>query len=225
MPKIIPQRQILLVEDQQIIREGLRALISNMPGFEVVGEAENGFEAIKAFKNYAPDIVLMDLSMPKMNGVEATKHLKRINQDASILVLTSHCAEKCVRESLAAGASGFLDKNCSASELAQAINHICLGEIYISPRITDVMVKDYLDDNRALPKSTWDTLTARERQILKLVAEGARNRDIAGHLFICEKTVEKHRANMMKKLDLHSVPAFTAYCIQRGFVNVESIGY
>ena len=225
MPKIIQKRQILLVEDQKIIREGLRALITNVPGFAVVGEAENGFEAIKAFKNYAPDIVLMNIDMPKMNGVEATKHIKRIDQDAKILVLTSHCAEKCVRESLMAGASGFLDKNCSASELAQAINCISLGKIFISPRITDVIVNDYLDDNRALPKSTWDTLTARERQILKLVAEGSRNRDIAGDLFICEKTVEKHRANMMKKLDLHSVPALTAYCIQRGFVNVESVGY
>ena len=225
MYKIIQKRQILLVEDQKIIREGLRALISNVPEFEIVGEAENGFEAIKAFKNYEPDIVLMDLSMPKMNGVEATKHIKRINQDARILVLTSHCAEKCVRESLTAGATGFLDKNCSAVELLQTINRISLGEIYISPRITDVMVKDYLDDNLALSKSTWDTLTGREREVLKLVAEGARNRDIADHLFICEKTVEKHRANMMRKLGLHNVSALTAYCIQRGFINIESVGY
>jgi len=225
MDKVKQKQQILLVEDQKIVREGLRALISRMPEFEVIGEAENGFKAIKAFKILAPDIILMDLFMPKMNGVESTKRIKQTNQNAKILILTSHSLEKCVRDSLLAGASGYLDKNCSSSELAQAINCISRGEIYISPRITDVMVKDYLEDNLASPQSTWDTLTERERQILKLVAEGTRNRDIANHLCICEKTVEKHRANMMRKLDLHSVPALTAYCIQRGFISLESVGY
>ena len=143
MSKIIQKRQILLVEDQKIIREGLRALISNVPEFEVVGEAENGFEAIKAFKNYEPDIVLMDLSMPKMNGVEATKHIKRINQDARILVLTSHCAEKCVRESLTAGASGFLDKlKWEASASNEVYPHLYGAGLFVTEITSFVTVAE-----------------------------------------------------------------------------------
>lgn len=222
MPEI---SRVLIVEDQKIIREGLQALIGDITGFDVIGQAENGYDAIKASKEHSPDIILMDLSMPKMNGIESTKHIKRVNQDAKILILTSHCTEKCVRDSLMAGASGFLDKDCTTAELAQALNCIHAGQIYISPRITDVIVTGYLGKSSALPESTWDKLTERERQILKLVAEGARNKDIAEHLFISQKTVEKHRANMMKKLNLHSVPALTAYCIERGFINGEELGY
>jgi len=222
---MLKTRRILIVEDQKIIREGLQALISDIENFEVVSQAENGYDAIKAFKECSPDIVLMDLSMPKMNGIESTRHIIRINQDAKILVLTSHCTEKCVRDSLMAGASGFLDKDCTPAELAQAINCIHLGQVYISPRITNVIVTGYLEKIPKLPESTWDQLTDRERQILKLVAEGSRNKDIAERLFISQKTVEKHRSNMMKKLNLHSVPALTAYCIERGFINGEELGY
>ncbi|HIA08210.1 MAG TPA: response regulator transcription factor [Chromatiaceae bacterium] len=218
-------RHILIVEDQEIIRKGLRALLAATKNFEVVGEAANGYEAISASKELKPDVILMGLSMPKMNGIESTRQIKRINDDAKILMLTSHCTEECVRDSLKAGAAGFLDKNCTPTELVQAINYTFLGQIYISPRLHNVIVSGYLEQSPELPQSTWSKLTARERQILKLVAEGIKNKDIAECLFICQKTVEKHRANLMRKLNLHNVPALTAYCIERGVIESGSMGY
>jgi len=214
--------QILIVEDHSIVREGLRALISNAPGLEVVGEAEDGCAAIKAFRRDKPDIVLMDLSMPKMNGLESIKQIKRIAQEARILVLTVHNTEEYVSEALKAGASGFIQKDCGSSELIHAIKCLSLGQTYLSPGISDVFVKSDLNSKSEPPQLATETLTDRERQILKLVGEGARNRDIAEYLFISQKTVEKHRANVMKKLHLHSVSAITAYCMQRGLIEWES---
>jgi len=222
---MINARQILIVEGLNMVREGLAALLSDVENFEVIAQAENGLEAIKAYKQHKPDVVVMGLSMPKMDGIETTRQLKRYNADVKILILTGQRTEKSVRESLIAGATGFLDKDCNTPELIQAINSTYHGNVYISPRITDVIVTGFLGKSPELTETSYDKLSDRERQILKLVAEGVRNKDIAECLFISQKTVEKHRSNVMKKLNLHNVPALTAYCIERGFVDRVALGY
>jgi DNA-binding NarL/FixJ family response regulator len=214
--------RVLLVEDHAIVREGLRALLATEPGLEVIAEAADGWTAVRMFRDHNPDIVLMDLSMPKMNGIESIRHIKRIREDAKILVLTVHSTEEYVREALTVGASGFIQKDCGASELVKAIDCLSYGQTYLCSGISDVVVRGYIEGGSGGQRSAWDLLTDRERQVLKLVAEGARNKDIAEYLFISEKTVEKHRANMMKKLNLHSVSALTTYCLQRGLIEVDA---
>jgi len=211
-------REILIVEDQAIMREGLRALLSNCSGIKVVGEAADGCLGVRMFKKLHPDVVLMDLSMPKMNGIESLKQIKRVKEEARVLMLSVHNTEEYGRAVLKAGADGYIQKDCSSAELVKAINDVFDGRTYIYPSVSEPLVQGYGDGKTRDKGSSWDSLTDRERQVLKLVAEGYRNREIAEFLFICPKTVEKHRTNLMKKLDLHSVAALTTYCLQRGLV-------
>lgn len=211
------KHRIVIAEDHTILREGLRALLSSEPDFEVVGEAEDGREAIRCTAELLPDLILMDLSMPKMNGIEAIREIKKRVPETKVLALTVHKTEEFILEVFQAGAAGYILKDASSVELMMAIKSVLEGKRYLSPSVSQMVIEGYLTGRKTFePSSPWDTLTQREREILKLIAEGHKNKEIADYLCISVKTVEKHRANLMKKLDLHSASALTAYAIERG---------
>jgi DNA-binding NarL/FixJ family response regulator len=214
--------RIVIAEDHTILREGLRSLLAANANFEVVGEAGDGREAIRQVKKLKPDLILTDLSMPKMNGMEAIKEIKRESPATKILVLTVHRAEEYILATFRAGADGYLLKDSTHSELLMAAKKVLSGTHYISPEISEKVIEGYIEGKKSLKSRTsWETLTQREREILKLIAEGYRNKEIAGDLCISVKTVEKHRANLMEKLDLHSIQALTAFAIEKGLVSRE----
>ena len=213
------KQRILIVEDHTLLRQGLRAMISSDPDIEVVGEAENGRDAIKLAGSLSPNLVLMDLSMPGTNGAEAILEIKRRYSGIKILVLTVHKAEEYIREALQAGADGYVLKHATQDELMLAIRSILNGKTYLSPDIAEKVVSGYLFGGKTLnPTSAWDSLTLREREVLKLIAEGHGNKFIANYLCVSVKTVEKHRSNLMKKLDLHNAASLTALAIEKGVI-------
>ena len=215
------EHRIVIAEDHTILREGLRVLLSSDPEFEVVCEAEDGRDAIRCVENLSPDLVLMDLSMPRMNGLEAIKEIKKRSPETKIITLTVHKTEEYILATLQAGADGYVLKDATHSELVIAIKNVLIGKRYLDSGISEKVIEGYLEGKRTVKtKSTWDALTPREREILKLIAEGYKNKEIADYLFISLKTVEKHRSNLMKKLDLHSVAALTAFAIEKGLVNL-----
>ncbi len=217
------KQRVLLAEDHVLLREGLRALLSTTPDMEVVGEAEDGRGAVEQARRLAPDIVLMDLSMPNSNGMEAIRRIKTYNPAIKIIVLTVHKTEEHVRTALSAGADGYVLKDDSHLDLLAAMSSAHKGKVYLSPGICDKVINGFLERNTD-PSSTrsWDRLTLREREITKLIAEGCKTRDIAQHLSISVKTVEKHRSNLMKKLGRHSVSGVTAYAIENGLLSSNS---
>ncbi len=213
------KKKIVIAEDHTILRDGLRALISSQNNLEVIGEAGDGREAVRIVDNLEPDLLLIDLSMPKMNGIEAIKEIKNQHPDIKIIILTVHKSDEYIFASLKAGANGYMLKDASQNELLQAIQYVLNGKSFISPSISDRVIDAYLN---AAPKDTTfsvlDNLTSREREILKLIAEGYTNKQIADHLCISLKTVEKHRANLMNKLDLKNTAALTTFAIENGLV-------
>ena len=214
--------RIVIADDHTILREGLRALLSSDPDFEVVGEAEDGRSTIRCVKKLSPDLVLMDLSMPRMDGLEAIKDTKKENPDTKIVALTVHKTEEYVLATLRAGADGYVLKDAHHSELVLALKNVLKGKRYLSPGISEKVIEGYLAGRKALkPASIYDTLTQREREILKLIAEGYKNKEVADYLCISLKTVEKHRANLIKKLDLHNTAALTAFAMEKGLINKQ----
>ena len=210
---------VLIVEDHTLLRQGLRAMISSDPEIEVVGEADNGRDAIKLAGKLLPKLVLMDLSMPGTNGTEAIVEIKKRYPGIRVLVLTVHKAEEYIREALQAGADGYVLKTATHDELILAIRSILNGKTYLSPDVAEMVVNGYLFGNRSLnPVSAWDSLTSREREVLKLIAEGHGNKFIANYLCVSVKTVEKHRSNLMKKLDLHNAASLTSIAIEKGLL-------
>lgn len=217
---MLEKKRILIVEDHTLLRAGLRALLSQDKDIEIVGEAENGRDAVRLTGTLAPDLVLTDLSMAGMNGIESIVDIKRRYPDVRVLVLTIHKTDEYIFASLRAGANGYILKDASHDELRIAIRSVLNGKTYLSPDISAKVINGYLDtDKTTTPHSTWDTLTHREREVLKLVAEGNTNKFIADYFCLSVKTVEKHRSNLMKKLDLHNASMMTAYAIERGLVN------
>jgi len=214
--------RIVIAEDHTILREGLRSLLTSGSEFEVVGEAEDGREAIRCVEKFKPNLILTDLSMPRMNGMEAIREIKKQSPETKILVLTVHKTEEYILATLQAGADGYLLKDSTHAELLAAVRHVLSGKHYISPGISDKVLDGYLDGRKTLKtRTSWETLTQREREILKLIAEGYRNKEIAEELCISVKTVEKHRSNLMEKLNLHNVQALTTYAIEKGRVSHE----
>ncbi len=211
--------RIVIAEDYTILREGLRSLIASDPDFQVVGEAEDGQAAMRCVEEFKPDLVLMDLSMPRISGMDAISELKRQRPQIKIIALTVHKEEEYVVEALRAGADGYMLKDTTHGELMVAIKNVLDGNRYISPGVSDRLIEAYLEAKGPVKVgSPWDSLTSRERQVLKLIAEGSKNREVADYLCISVKTVEKHRANLMKKLDLHSASELTAYAATRGLI-------
>jgi DNA-binding NarL/FixJ family response regulator len=213
------RKRIYIVEDHTLLRAGLRALLSQDPSIEIVGEADNGHDALRAISQDAPDLVLLDLSMLGMNGIETMIDVKRRHPETRVLVLTIHKTEEYIHASLRAGADGYILKDATYDELHAAIGSVLSGKTYLSPDIAGKVINGYLGSGReGEATSAWDTLTHREREVLKLVAEGHPNRYISDYLCLSIKTVEKHRSNLMKKLDLHNASMLTSYAIEKGLV-------
>lgn len=210
---------IFIVEDHQLFREGLKSMLQNREDIEVVGEAEDGLEALRRIRKSKPDLVLLDLSMPKLGGISVIKEVKRELPETRILALTIHESDQYILEAFEAGADGYCIKDTSRQELMIAVDSVLQDKTYISPGIADQVIEGYLTGRKGLKKeSRWDSVTQREREVLKLLAEGFTNKEIAGLLHISAKTVEKHRANLIAKLDIHNVAQLTAYAMEKGLV-------
>ena len=211
---------IVLADDHTILREGLRALLTADSNFEIIGEARDGREAVRCVEKLGPDLILMDLSMPRMSGMDAIREIKKRYPETKIIALTVHKTEEYLLTTLKAGADGYVLKDATHDELIMAIKNVMGGKTYLSPGVSEKVIEGYLEGKEGnLSASTWETLSQREREVLKLIAEGYKNREIAEDLCISLKTVEKHRANLMKKLDLHNAAALTVYAVGRGLVN------
>jgi DNA-binding NarL/FixJ family response regulator len=214
-----PKTRVLLAEDHAILRDGLKALLEREPAIEVVAEAVNGQEAVRLASQLVPDLIIMDLSMPGTNGTEAIPLIKRRYNTIKIIALTVHNTEEYVRATLDAGADGYVLKEDSHRDLVAAIKSVTMGKSYLSPGICNQVVNGFLSRAGSPPEQEerqphWDALTVREREILKLVAEGKRNKDISDYLSISVKTVEKHRANLMRKLGVRNASELTAFAIR-----------
>lgn len=211
---------ILIVDDHALMRNGLEAMLASEPNYEVVGVAADGMTAIRAVKDLQPDIVLMDLTMPRTSGMDAIVQIKRQHPDVKIVALTFHKEEKYIHATLEAGADGYVLKDDSRTELFNALASVASGNNYLSPSIVDKVVAGYLSGgDTSAAKPSWEVLTRREREVIKLIAEGKRTKEIADYLSLSPKTIEKHRTNLMRKLDLHNVSEVTVYAIKNGFVS------
>ena len=216
------KHQVFIVEDHQLFREGLKAMLDKREDIEIIGEAEDGLEAVRRIRKARPELVLLDLSMPKMGGISVMKEVKREFPETRILALTIHESDQYVLEAFESGADGYCIKDASRKELMLAVDSLLEGKTYISPGISDQVMEGNLTGRKELKEnSRWDTVTQREREVLKLLAEGYTNKDIAGFLHISVKTVEKHRANLIGKLDLHNIAQLTAFAIENGLVEMK----
>ncbi|HEY75713.1 MAG TPA: response regulator transcription factor [Thermoflexia bacterium] len=214
--------RLLLVDDHEIVRAGLRSLLQNYPEVEVVGEAGSGREAVALATQLRPDVVLMDITMPDMDGVEATRQIRTAAPEVNILALTIHEEEAYFFEMLNAGACGYVPKRVSPDELLAAIRVAAAGEVFLHPVVAGALVQDYLRRVRAGgERESYDELTPRQREVLTLIAEGLPNREIADRLGISVKTVERHRENIMKRLNLHSRTDLVKYALRKGLIQLE----
>lgn len=211
--------KVLIADDHRIVREGLKSLLQQYENIEVIGEAENGRDAVQLAKDVCPDVVLMDISMPFLNGLEATRQIQRDCPHVKVIALSVHDNEEFIRQMLAAGAMGYITKYARTEELIQAIFSVHAGEMALSPAITRLVVEDFLrwaDIQNGNPEK----LTPREREVLQLIAEGHQNKGISEILQISIKTVRAHRNNIMQKLDLHSQGELIRYAIQKKIVEI-----
>jgi DNA-binding NarL/FixJ family response regulator len=205
--------RILLADDHAIVRQGFRALLERA-GYEVVGEAYNGQQAIELAEKLHPDIAVLDVAMPILNGIDASRGIRKVSDRTKIILLTMHSHKKFVIESLRAGVRGYVIKSAAANELLQAIRTVGQGNPYLTPEVAKVMVEGYLQGNDGQLQSLGD----RERQVLQLVAEGKSNKEVAGILDITVKTAESHRAHLMEKLQIHDTAGLVRYAIREGLV-------
>jgi len=213
--------KVLLADDHKIFRDGLRSLIEKEPEMEVVAEAENGRKAARLAEKLAPDVIIMDVSMPDMNGIEATRTITSATPDVKLIALSMHSDRRFVLGMLEAGAAGYLLKDCAFEELAGAIRQVARGNSYLSPKIADVVVKGYLNKGTQFAPEEVSPLTSREREILQLIAEGLSTKEIASHVCLSIKTVETHRRNIMEKLNIRSIAELTKYSIREGLVTLD----
>ena len=213
--------RVLLADDHNIVREGLRSLLEKDPEIEVVAMADNGRTAVQLAGELKPDVAVLDIAMPEMNGIEATRRITRDDPEIKVLALSMHSARRFVTEALSAGAKGYLLKDCAAEELVRAIRTVAANETYLSPKVAGLIVKDYLKHSPESTLSDESCLTNREREILQLIAEGESTKEIAFKIGVSIKTVETHRQQIMKKLNLHSVAELTRYAIREGLTPLD----
>ena len=213
--------KILLADDHKITRQGLRSLLEKQSDMAVVAEAEDGRTAVQMVEKLSPDVVIMDVSMPDLNGIEATRQIISRNSKVKIIALSMHSDRLFVSEMLKSGACGYLLKDCAFEELARAIRAVVDGKTYLSPAISGVVVDDYLHRLSKNDSPNGQILTNREREVLQLLAEGKSTKQIALKLHISVKTVETHRRQMMDKLDIHTVAELTKYAIRKGLTSLE----
>jgi DNA-binding NarL/FixJ family response regulator len=214
--------RILLADDHRIMREGLKSLLDDEADMEVVGEAENGRRAIELVDELEPDVVVMDIGMPELNGIEATRRVVLDHPQTKVIALSMHSDRRFMAEILKAGSAGYLLKDGAYEELAGAIRTVVANKMYLSPRIADVVVEDYVRNMPRGEPSAFAALTAREREVLQLLAEGKATKQAAACLHVSVKTVETHRRSIMTKLDIHSVAELTKYAIREGLTSVEA---
>ena len=215
-----PKIRILIADDHTLLRNGICALLEAEPDMVIVGEASEGREAVRLAGQLRPNVVLMDIAMPLLNGLEATRQIKHGHPEINILVLTMYDNEEYFREMLELGASGYIIKHAAATELVTAIRAVYNGEAVLSPAITRYLLEDYLTHDSRIERDNPNALSAREREVLQLIAEGKTSREIAEMLNLSVKTVQSHRSNLMQKLDLHDRGELIKYAIQKKIIEL-----
>jgi len=213
--------RVLLSDDHRIVREGLRTLLDKEPDIDVVAEAEDGRSTVKLARKLRPQVVVMDITMPDLNGIEATRQITKEVPDVKVLALSIHSDQRFVMEMLRAGATGYLIKDCASEELVSAIRSVIRNQTYLGPSIADIVRRDYLRQVPRADTSVFSILTAREREVLQLMAEGKTTKHVASYLDVSVKTIETHRQHIMAKLNLHSVADLTKYAIREGLTSLE----
>jgi len=214
--------RVVLADDHRMIREGLRLLLDQAPDVIVVGEADTGRQAVRLAGNLTPDVLVMDISMPDLNGIEATRRIKTASPQVKVIALSMYSDRRYVLGMFEAGASGYIVKAGAGDELVRAVRAVNRNRKYLSPEIAGILVDDVLGGRSAPKHSAFGVLSSREREVLQLLAEGSTSPQIAGSLHISVKTVEAHRRNLMKKLDLHSVAELTKYAVREGLTSLDA---
>jgi DNA-binding NarL/FixJ family response regulator len=212
--------RILVADDHEVARKGIRSLLESHPGWEVCAEAKDGREAVEYAGTMKPDIFLLDVGMPNLNGLDAARQILATNPDARILIVTIHDSEQVVREILAAGARGFLLKSDAGRDLIAAVEALQHRRTFFTPKVAQMMLDGYLRPHTESDASAQCVLTPREREVIQLVAEGKTTKEIATTLSLSVKTAETHRTNLMRKLDLHSIADLTLYAVRNGIVQI-----
>jgi len=210
--------RLLLVDDHAVVRSGLKMLLENEHDVEIIGEASSASEAIEATLRLKPNLILMDIGLPDLSGIDATREIKKRVSDVSIVALTIHEDEEYFFKMLEAGASGYVPKRAAPEELITAIRAAANGQVYLYPSLAKLLVRDFIDGGRAPGEQTSSDLTGREQEVLTYLAEGASNEEIATSLVISPKTVARHRENIMRKLNLHSRSELVRYAIRKGII-------
>ena len=213
--------RILMADDHKLFIDGLGAILQKQTGMEMVGAARDGLAAIEKAAELRPDIVLMDITMPRLNGIEATRRIVADRPETGVIMLSMHADRRYVVQSLRAGARGYLLKDSASDELLKAIERVSAGDIFLSSAMSGQIVKDYIGTVQAGADSAYSVLSPREREVLQLIAEGHATKEIAARLTVSVKTIETHRKQVMDKLDLHSVAELTKYAIREGLTQVE----
>jgi two-component system response regulator NreC len=213
--------RILLADDHKIVRDGLRCLLEGQEDMEVVGEAEEGRTAVELASTLSPNVVILDISMPDLNGVDAAKKMTAKAPGVKVIALSMHSDRRFVEGMFRAGAAGYLLKDCAFEELARAVRAVAGGQTYLSPAISTVLVADYLSKSEAAEAVDVEVLTTREREVLQLLAEGHSTKAVAARLHVSVKTIETHRQRVMAKLDLHSIAGLTKYAIREGLTSPD----
>lgn len=213
--------RILLADDHVLVRQGFRSLLSEIDDFEVVGEASNGREALKQIRALAPDVALMDISMPELNGLDATAQALHEQPQLKVIILSMHAAEAYPLEALRAGAAGYLLKDADASELEHAIRAVARGERYLTPSVSRDVIDHFMRTQRGKQAPEADALSPRQREVLQLIAEGRSTREIAERLYLSVKTIETHRAQLMQRLEIFDVAGLTRHALRIGLIDPE----
>jgi len=214
--------KIFIADDHKIVREGLRTLLEKQPNMEVVGEAGNGRKTVQLVQELLPEVIVMDISMPDLNGIETTRQIIAKTPSIKVIALSMHSDKRFVVEMLKAGASGYLLKDSASEELIRAVQTVAVNRTYLSPKIADVVIKDYIRLSPKAQFSVFSLLTPRERQVLQLLSEGKTTKGIGSDLQVSVKTVETYRQQIMDKLNIHSIAELTKYAIREGLTSLET---
>ncbi|OPY79368.1 MAG: Oxygen regulatory protein NreC [Syntrophorhabdus sp. PtaU1.Bin153] len=209
---------IVLADDHQIVRQGFKALLENQPEFSVIAEASDGLSAVQIVTKLKPRVLLVDVMMPGLNGLEVTRQVRKLSPDTKVIILSMHMNEPYVIDGLQNGAHGYVLKESSIGDLVKAIHEVIAGRHYLSPPLSEHAVEAYLEKTKGSSMDLYYTLTTREREVLQLIVQGKSNAEIATKLFISQRTAEMHRGNMMKKLDLHSQIDLVKYALSKGLI-------